>query len=79
MTATSAAMKTRWTISAAARLAIPTSSSTASSTAGGTRISASAKRTICPLVERRTAKNSGLRPRMSSSGWASANADRTVS
>src|SRR2546423_8375563 len=79
ITATRPATKTRWSTSDAARLNTRTSSSTARSTSGGTSVTASAKRTICVLVERRTEKNSGFLPRMSSSGSASANPESTAS
>src|SRR5439155_7876249 len=79
ITATRPATKTTWSTSDAAPWNTRTSSSTASSASGGTRVTASAKRTICELVERRTEKNSGFFPRMSSSGSASANPESTAS
>src|SRR5436190_9728993 len=79
ITATSPATKTRWSTSDATGLKSRTSSSTPSRTSGGTRVTASANSTIWELVERRTEKNSGLRPRMSSSGSASAKPESTAS
>src|SRR6266550_5566882 len=79
ITATRPATKKTCRKSAACRLNTRTSSSAASSTAGGTKTRKSAKRTICLIDARPTEKNSGLRPRMSSSGSASAKHERTVS
>src|ERR671927_992019 len=77
-TALSPATKRRWSELASGRLTRQAATSVARSTAGRANVTTSAKRTICVLDEPRTAKNAAFLPRMSSSGWASANAESAV-
>src|SRR5438128_1543910 len=75
ITAARPATKTRWSASAKARPTRPASSSAASRAAGSANVTASAKSTISRGGEPRTAKKAAFLPRMSSSGWASAEAE----
>ena len=58
-----------------ARLTTLTASSMVTSASGSAKVTTRAKRTISRAVDARTAKNSGLRPRMSKIGCASAKAE----
>src|SRR5919108_1351195 len=75
-TAARPATKARWSASAAVRLTRPVRSSAARSAAGSANVTASAKSTISVGEDPRTAKKAAFFPRMSSSGCASAKAER---
>ena len=79
ISATSAAINTRWTPALARSPASPTSSSTASPRSGGTTTSSTAKLITSRPDEPRAAKNSGLSLSRSKRGWATAKVHSTAS